>query len=588
MSEHATAHAAPTSFIRKYVFSLDHKMIGLQYYALALVAVVTGMVLSWIMRVHLVWPNSPIPGLGWLSKVGAPGGVVTPEYYLQLMTMHGTLMVFFVLTNAPFAAFGNYFLPIQIGAEDMAFPRFNMMSFWTTFVAFCILISAFFVGDGPPLSGWTGYAPLSAVGGDAGPGQAVGQSLWGISILVFCIASLLGSLNFIATTLDLRTKGMTLSRMPIVTWAWFITSCIALLAFAVLMPACLLLILDRTAGTSFFIPAGLNVADHMQPHQGGSTILWQHLFWFFGHPEVYIAILPAIGIVSHILICNMRRNLLSHKVVIYCMMAIGFLSYMVWGHHMFLSGMNPFSALVFSFPTLMITIPATIMTLIWLGSLYGSNLRINSASLFCLGFISMFVSGGVSGFFLAQPSIDIYLHATYFVVGHFHMVMGVAAIMGIFAGTYFWFPKMTGRMMNETLGKWHFFLTLIGTYAIFMPFHYLGLAGNVRRYSAFQDDFLVPLIPVHKFITFAALFTGAAQLIFLFNLLYSRFRGPAAPANPWECTSLEWSTPSSPPPFDNFAGQHPVVHHDPYQYGVKSSTGDYVMQTSPEQVEVAS
>ncbi|HKV80904.1 MAG TPA: cbb3-type cytochrome c oxidase subunit I [Candidatus Sulfotelmatobacter sp.] len=582
MSIQAAAHGAPSSFIRKYIFSLDHKIIGLQYYALALVAVVTGMVLSWIMRVHLVWPNAPIPGLGALAKVGAPGGVVTPEYYLQLMTMHGTLMVFFVLTNAPFAAFGNYFLPIQIGAEDMAFPRFNMMSFWTTFVAFCILISAFFVGDGPPLSGWTGYAPLSAVGKDAGPGQAIGQSLWGISIFVFCIASLLGSLNFIATTLDLRTKGMTLSRMPIVTWAWFITSCIALLAFAVLMPACLLLILDRVAGTSFFIPAGLNVADHIQPHQGGSPLLWQHLFWFFGHPEVYIAILPAIGIVSHILICNMRKDMLSHRVLIYCMMAIGFLSYMVWGHHMFLSGMNPFSALVFSFPTLMITIPATIMTLIWLGSLYGSNLRINSASLFCLGFISMFVSGGVSGFFLAQPSIDIYLHATYFVVGHFHMVMGVAAIMGVFAATYFWFPKMTGRMMNESLGRWHFFLTLLGTYAIFMPFHYLGLAGNVRRYSAFQDDFLVPLIPVHKFITYAALFTGAAQLIFIANLVYSRFKGPQALPNPWECTSLEWSTPSSPPPFDNFGGQHPVVHHDPYQYGVKSSTGDYIMQTSPE------
>ena len=585
-SVHAAVHAAPTSFIRKYVFSLDHKVIGLQYYALAFVAVFTGMVLSWIMRIHLVWPNAPIPGLGFLSKTGAPGGVVTPEYYLQLMTMHGTLMVFFVLTNAPFAAFGNYFLPIQIGAEDMAFPRFNMMSFWTTLVAFCILVSSFFVGDGPPLSGWTGYAPLSAVGGDAGPGQAVGQSLWGLSIFVFCIASLLGSLNFIATTLDLRTKGMTLARMPIVTWAWFITSCIALLAFAVLMPACLLLILDRVAGTSFFIPAGLNVADHIQAHQGGSPLLWQHLFWFFGHPEVYIAILPAIGIVSHILICNMRKNMLSHKVLIYCMMAIGFLSYMVWGHHMFVSGMNPFSSLVFSFPTLMITIPATIMTLVWLGSLYGSNLRINSASLFCLGFISMFVSGGVSGFFLAQPSIDIYLHATYFVVGHFHMVMGVAAIMGVFAGTYFWFPKMTGRMMNETLGRWHFFLTLIGTYAIFMPFHYLGLAGNVRRYSAFQDDFLVPLIPVHKFITYAALFTGAAQLIFIFNLFYSRFKGSKASANPWECTSLEWSTPSSPPPFDNFGGQHPVVYHDPYQYGVKSSSGDYVMQTSPEKVDV--
>jgi cytochrome c oxidase subunit 1 len=497
--------------------------------------------------------------------------------------MHGTLMVFFVLTNAPFAAFGNYFLPIQIGAEDMAFPRFNMMSFWTTFLAFVVLIAAFFIPDGPPISGWTAYAPLSAVGGDAGPGMAYGQTLWGVSIAIFCIASLLGALNFIATTLDLRAKGMSLMRMPICTWAWFITSCIALLAFAVLLPACILLCLDRVAGTSFFIPSGLVISDHLQPHSGGSTLLWQHMFWFFGHPEVYIAILPAAGIVSHILINSLRRPLLSHRVVIGCMMAIGFLSYIVWGHHMFLSGMNPFSAIAFSFPTLVITIPATILTLIWLGSIYGSRLRITSASLFALGFISMFVSGGVSGFFLAQPSIDIYLHATYFVVGHFHLVMGVAAIFGIFAGTYFWFPKMTGHMMNETLGKIHFWGTFIGTYCIFMPFHYLGLVGNVRRYAAFTDDYLVPLIPLHKFITFAALTTGAFQLIFLANLAYSRFKGPKAPVNPWECTSLEWTIPS-PPPWNNFGDVHPVVYHDPYQYGIEGSTGDYVMQTSPEKI----
>jgi cytochrome c oxidase subunit 1 len=574
-------HAPPQSFIRKHVFSVDHKVIGKQYYALALVSVFIGMGLSWLMRLHLAWPNAKIPGLHWLSKVGAPGNLMTPEYYLSLMTMHGTLMVFFVLTNAPFAAFGNFFLPIQIGAEDMAFPRFNMMSFWITFLAFVVLISAFFVPGGPPISGWTTYAPLSAVGPDAGPGQGLGQTLWAISIGIFCIASLLGALNFIATTLDLRTKGMTLARMPISTWAWFITSCIALLAFAVLLPACLLLILDRVAGTSFFIPSNLVVGDKLQPHSGGSPLLWQHLFWFFGHPEVYIAILPAMGIVSHVLITSMRKPLLSHKVVIYCMMAIAFLSYMVWGHHMFISGMNPFSSLMFSFPTLVITIPATILTLIWLGSLYGSKLRITAASLFALGFVSMFVSGGVSGFFLAQPSIDIYLHATYFVVGHFHMVMGVAAIFGIFAGTYFWFPKMSGRMMNESLGKLHFWFTFIGTYCIFMPFHYLGLAGNVRRYSAFTDDFLVPLMPVHRFISIAALITGAAQLIFLYNLIYSRFRGKPATANPWEATSLEWSVPS-PPPWDNFDGKHPVVYHDPYQYGVKGSKGDYVMQDSPE------
>jgi cytochrome c oxidase subunit 1 len=581
-SHAAHQHSAPTSFIRKHVFSLDHKVIGKQYYGLALLAVFIGMGLSWLMRIHLGWAAWPIPLLDKLSAVGAPQGVMTPEYYLSLMTMHGTIMVFFVLTNAPFAAFGNYFLPIQIGAEDMAFPRFNMMSFWTTFVAFCVMMAAFFVSDGPPISGWTAYAPLSAVGGDAGPGLAMGQNLWGISIAIFCIGSLLGALNFIATTLDLRTKGMSLARMPYSSWAWFVTSVISLLAFAVLLPACILLVLDRVAGTSFFIPGGLILSDKMQPHSGGSVLLWQHLFWFFGHPEVYIAILPSIGIVSHILPVFTRKPLLGPRAAVGCMIAIGFLSYMVWGHHMFLSGMNPFSATLFSVPTLIITIPATILTLLLIASVYGAKLRFTSASLFCLGFISVFISGGISGFFLAQPSIDIYLHATYFVVAHFHFVMAVASLFGVFAGTYFWFPKMTGRMMNEALGKWHFWLTFIGVYAIFMPMHYLGLAGNVRRYSAFVDDYLIPLIPVHKFITVAALLTGAAQFIFLFNLIWSRFKGPIASENPWEATSLEWST-TSPPPFDNFGGKHMVVYNGPNEYGVQSSDGhDYIMQTSPE------
>src|SRR5579862_3763318 len=517
---HATHHGPPTTFIRKHIFSTDHKVIGKQYYALALVAAFFGMFLSWIMRIHLAWTNAAIPGAQLLSSNGAPGGVMTPEYYLQLMTMHGTIMVFFVLTTAPFAAFGNFFLPIQVGAEDMPFPRFNMMSFWVTFVSFLVLMSSFFVGDGPTLGGWTQYAPLNAVGSISGPGQGLGVVLWMTSIALFCVGQLLGSLNFM--------------RLPLSAWAWFITSSMGLTAFAVLMPACILVILDHVAGTSFFVPSNLVINDQVQPHSGGSTLLWQHLFWFFGHPEVYIAIVPGIGIVSHILITNLRRPLLSHRVMIYCMGAIAILSYMVYGHHMFVSGMNPFSSLAFSFPTLIITIPATIIVLMWIGSLYGSKLRINTASLFALGFISMFVSGGVSGFFLAQPSIDIMLHATYFVVGHFHMVMAVAAIFGIFSGTYFWFGKMTGHMMNETLGKLHFWLSFVGTYCIFMPFHYLGIAGNVRRYQAFTDDYLIPLIPVHKFITVAALFTGFAQLIFFANLVYSRFKGPKASDNPWE------------------------------------------------------
>ena len=585
MSAHAVEHhAPPTTFIRKYVFSLDHKVIGKQYYGLALVAALCGMALSWMMRIHLGWTNAAIPGLQLLSKNGAPGGVMTPEYYLQLMTMHGTIMVFFVLTTAPFAAFGNFFLPIQVGAEDMPFPRFNMMSFWVTCVAFVVLMSSFILGDGPTLGGWTQYAPLNAVGSIAGPGQGLGVILWMTSIALFCIGQLLGSLNFITTTLDLRVKGMSLMRLPMTTWAWFITSCMGLTAFSVLMPACILVILDHVAGTSFFVSSNEVINDRLQPHSGGSTLLWQHLFWFFGHPEVYIAIVPGIGIVSHILITSMRKPMLSQRVLIYCMGALAVLSYMVYGHHMFVSGMNPFSALAFSFPTLVITIPATIVVLIWVFSLYGANLRINAASLFALGFISMFVSGGVSGFFLAQPSIDIMLHATYFVVGHFHMVMGVAAMFGIFAATYFWFPKMFGRMMNETLGRIHFWLSFVGTYCIFMPFHYLGMAGNIRRYSSFPDDYLQPLIPVHQWITVAALITGAAQLIFVYNLIHSRFWGKPAPDNPWEATSLEWST-ATPPPWDNFGGKHPVVYHDPYQYGVKSSVGDYVMQASPEQVQ---
>jgi cytochrome c oxidase subunit 1 len=586
MHDMSHAHVAhePTSFIRKHVFSLDHKVIGKQYYGLALVAVLVGMFLSWLMRIHLGWTNYAIPGLEMLSKNGAPGNVMTPEFYLQLMTMHATIMVFFVLTTAPFAAFGNYFLPIQVGAEDMPFPHFNMMSFWVTFVGFLFLVASFFVADGPTLGGWTQYAPLSAVGAVGGPGEGTGVVLWAISIAIFCVGQLLGSLNFITTTLDMRTKGMSMWRLPVSAWGWFITSCMGLTAFAVLMPACILLILDHVAGTSFFVPSNLVINDQLQPHSGGSTLLWQHLFWFFGHPEVYIAIVPGMGIVSHVLMANLRRPMLSNRVLVYSFGALAVLSYMVYGHHMFVSGMNPVSSLAFSFPTLVITIPSTIVVLIWLGSLYGSKLRINTASLFALGFISMFISGGVSGFFLAQPSIDIMLHATYFVVGHFHMVMGVAAMFGIFAGTYFWFPKMFGRMMNETLGKVHFWLTFVGAYAIFMPFHYLGIAGNVRRYQAFVADYMQPLIPLHRFITVAALLTGLSQLIFLYNLIYSRFKGEPATDNPWEATSLEWSTPTTPPPHNNFGDKLPVVYHDPYQYGVEGTMGDYVMQTSPEKV----
>ena len=573
-------HEAPKGFIWKYVFSLDHKVIGKQYYFLALLAVVVGMVLSWLIRIRMVWPSARIPGLDKLSAVGAPGGVMTPEYYLSLLTLHGTLMIFFVLTTAPQSGFGNYFLPLQIGAEDMAFPRLNMLSFWTTFVGLAVLLSTFFVTDGPPISGWTAYPPFSAVGSAAGPGEGLGQDLWVISIAIFCIGALLGALNFIATTLDLRTRGMKLMRMPLTCWAWFVTAVLGLLSFAVLFGACVLLLLDRVGGTSFFTPGGLIVSDKIIPHTGGSPLLWQHLFWFFGHPEVYIAILPGMGLTSHILSCFSRKPIFGYKVMAASLMTIGFLSFTVWGHHMFVSGMSPYSGFTFSIFTMAIGVPSAIKTFNWLGTLWGGKLRFTSAMLFSIGFVSLFVTGGLSGIFLAQPAVDSYLHATYFVVGHFHMVMGVAAIFGMFAGTYFWFPKMFGRMMNETLGKIHFWITFVGAYCIFMPMHFLGLAGNPRRYSEFIVEFLKPLIPVHEFMTISALITGAAQFIFLFNLFWSMFKGEKASTNPWEATSLEWTVPS-PPPFDNFGGKHPVVYHGAYEYGVPGAEKDYIMQDSP-------
>ncbi len=566
----AHAHAAPTGFIRKYVFSLDHKVIGIQYYFLALVAVVVGMFLSLLMRIHLIAPGISFPLIGEIK----------PETYLMLLTMHGTIMVFFVLTTAPQSGFGNYFLPIQIGAPDMAFPTLNMLSFWTTFLAFVALIAAFFVSGGAPIAGWTNYATLSALP-SAGPGLGLGEDLWLVSIALFCGASLMGALNFITTVLDLRAKGMTLMRMPLTCWAWFVTAILGLLAFGVLLAAGILMLMDRNLGTSFFVPGGLVVSGNLVKHNGGSPLLWQHLFWFFGHPEVYIAILPGMGVASQLLSTFSRKPIFGYRAMVYAILGIGLLGFMVWGHHMFMSGMSPYSAFAFSIMTMAIGVPSAIKTFNWLGTLWQGKIRFTTPMLFAIGFVSLFVSGGLSGPFLAQPAVDIPLHDTYFVVGHFHLIMGVAAIFGIFAGTYYWFPKMFGRMMNNTMGIIHFVFTFIGTYAIFMPMHYLGMAGNPRRYSQFTElKFLAPLIPVHKFITFAAVITIAAQLIFIFNLFYSMFKGEKATDNPWEATTLEWTT-ATPPPHDNFGGKTPVVYHGPYEYSVPGAAKDYIMQTDP-------
>ena len=563
------AHAAPQGFIRRYIFSLDHKVIGIQYYFLALTAVFVGMFLSLLMRIHLIWPNAVLPLIGEIK----------PETYLSLLTMHGTIMVFFVLTTAPQGGFGNYFLPIQIGAPDMAFPVLNMLSFWTTFVGFVVIIAAFFVTGGAPLHGWTGYAPLSALQ-SAGPGEQLGADLWIISIAIFCLASLMGALNFITTTLDLRAKGMTLMRMPLTVWSWFITAILGLLAFGVLLSAGILLLLDRNLGTSFYVPLVV-VNGQIMGHKGGSPLLWQHLFWFFGHPEVYIAILPGMGVASQVLSTFARKPIFGYKAMVYAIMAIGLLGFMVWGHHMFMSGMSPYSAFAFSLMTMSIGVPSAIKTFNWLGTLYKGRIRFYTPMLFAIGFVSLFVSGGLSGPFLAQPVLDIPLHDTYFVVGHFHLIMGVAAIFGIFAATYYWFPKMFGRMMNEGLGKLHFWITLVGTYAIFMPMHYLGLAGHPRRYSQLTElGYLHNLLPLQTFMTYAAFVTIAVQFVFLFNLFWSMFKGPKASDNPWESTTLEWIT-ATPPPHDNFGGHTPVVNHGPYEYSVPGAPRDFVMQTDP-------
>ncbi len=601
-------HPAPTGFIRKYIFSIDHKVIGIQYILLALVAVLVGMAMSVLMRMNLSWPGTNWPILGTLFPGGAPEGMMTPEFYLSLVTMHGTIMVFFVLTTAPQGGFGNYFLPIQIGADDMAFPVLNMLSFWVTLLGFIVILAAIFVEGnaslaasvGPalggasgvtvgPIGGWTGYAPLSALGKIAGPGQGAGMNLWIISIAIFCVGSLLGALNFITTLLNMRTRGMSLMRMPLTCWAWFTTAVLALLSFPVLLGGGVLLLLDRVADTSFFIPGGLYVSGLLSGqnpnfplHSGGSPILWQHLFWFFGHPEVYIAILPGMGATSHILATFARKPVFGYRAMVFAIFAIGLLGFFVWGHHMFISGMSPYSAMTFSILTLSIGVPSAVKTFNWLGTLWGGRIRFTTAMLFAIGFVSLFVAGGITGLVLGQTSLDLPMHDTYFVTAHFHLVMGVASIFGMFAATYFWFPKMFGRMMDERIGKIHFWVTFIGVYCIFVPMHTMGIVGMPRRFSQFTEyEYLSSLHPLVLFVSVAAIATVLVQLLFYVNLFWSMFKGKKASENPWEATTLEWAIPS-PPPHDNFAGIMPTVYRGPYEFAVPGAARDFIMQTEAE------
>jgi cytochrome c oxidase subunit 1 len=538
------------------IFSTNHRVIARQYFFLSLIAVLLGVVLSLVMRFHLIYPQTPIAGI-----------VMPPEFYLSLLTLHGTLMVFFVLTLAPFNAFGNLVLPEQLGARQMAFPHLNMISFWITAASFLLLVASFLATGGGPLSGWTAYPPLSAIGAIAGPGEGLGQTLWFFSIGLFSISSLIAAINVIATVIDERGPGMTLMRMPLTCWNWFVTAILSLLAFSVLLAALLLILLDRLGGTSFFVPGGLLAGDVSIPHDGGSPLLWQHLFWFFGHPEVYIAILPGMGIVSQLISNFSRKPIFGYRVMVWASISIAFLGLLVWGHHMFISGLNPYSAIAFSLLTMTIGAPSAVKTFNWIATAWNGSLRLTTAMLFSLGFVSVFVTGGLSGLFLGQPQIDAYFHDTYFVVAHFHLIMGIAALFGIFAATFYWFPLMFGRMMDERLGKLHFYLTFVGAHAVFLPMHFAGFAGNPRRYSDFTTfDFLAKVMPLQRWITWSAFVLASAQLIFLWNLFHSIRHGKTAPKNPWEATTLEWSDCDGP------------TLRGPCEYSQPGAAKDFLMQ----------
>lgn len=573
-------HPEPKSFISRWIFSLDHKVIGIQYVMLAVVAVFIGMALSLLIRLRLVWPEQAVPLLGDLFPVGAPDGIMTPEFYLSMLTMHGTMMVFMVLTTAPQGGFGNYVLPIQIGANDMAFPRLNMLSFWTTFLSFCALMMAFFVEGGAPISGWTAYPPLSAL--DAAVIAGTGQDWWIISIALFCVASLLGALNFIVTTLELRAKGLTMMRLPLTVWTWFVTAILGLLAFGVLLAAGVLLLLDRNLGTSFFIPAGLVINDQLIDRSGGSPILWQHLFWFFGHPEVYVVLLPAMGIVAEIMAVFARKKLFGYKTILYSVFATGILSFVVWAHHQFIAGIDPRMANLFTVTTLIISVPIAELCFVYIATLYGASITFSTPMLWALAFMAEFLIGGVTGIFLGASGLDVYYHDTYFVVAHFHYTFVPIAIIGFYAGITYWFPKMFGRMLNEYWGKVHFWGTIIPFNFIFIPLFILGAAGQHRRISGyvhFPDLYTQDLQNLRIIATVSLIAMLAFQVVFIVNMVYSWFRGKKAEINPWKANTLEWTVPS-PPPHGNFA-EFPTVYRGPYEYSHPDREVDYWPQNEP-------
>jgi cytochrome c oxidase subunit 1 len=565
------------NFITKYIFSTDHKMISKQYLITGIIMGCFGMGMSLLFRLQLAWPDQSFAILETLLGKWAPGGKLDQNFYMALVTIHGTIMVFYVLTAGLSGTFSNLLIPLQVGARDMASPFMNMLSYWFFFLSSVVLMSSFFVETGPASSGWTVYPPLSALE-KAMPGSGLGTTLWLFAIILFIVSALLGGVNYITTVLNMRTKGMSMNRLPLTIWAFFLTAVLGLLSFPVLLGAGLLLLFDRSFGTSFYLSdIHLNGVGALA-NSGGSPVLYQHLFWFLGHPEVYIILMPALGISSEVIATNARKPIFGYTAMVISLIAISFLSFIVWGHHMFITGMNPFLGTMFMYVTLIIAVPSAVKTFNYLATLWKGNIKFTPAMMFAIGLVSLFISGGLTGIYLGNAALDIQLHDSYFVVAHFHLVMGSAAIFGMFAGIYHWFPKMYGRMMNKTLGSLHFWLTFISAYMVFFPMHFMGLAGVPRRYYEFT---LIPefnlWLDVNIFITISAILGGIAQLLFIYNFFYSIFKGPKAPKNPWLSNTLEWSTEVE-HIHGNWNGPIPTVYRGPHEYSRPDRELDYFPQ----------